>query len=150
MKRRLFNLAAALSLVFTIAAVVGWAMSHARPGWHLIGTAHSDDLTQMSSETGTALFTATPNWSKASNHGYWDALWARSDSGKLTLLAQAMDYEGALRRVYAAPPSVIVDPPGPSARSRTVTLPWWILLLLGLPAPLLWLRRARSVPVAAQ
>ena len=119
----------------------------------------------------------------------WDAWWALSQSGRLTLLAQVVDYEGTLRRVYASPPSLIVDLPGQarpqavvfgrmpdsgpwasrlgfalhcdaqlvdevggpvSARAWMVTLPYWFIVLLGLPMPLLWLRvtrRRRDTPV---
>src|SRR5687768_18290906 len=105
MKRWLFNLAAALSLLLSVAAVAAWAMSYARPGWRLIGTAHSADLTRVDSGRRTVLFTTTANWSKAAHHGFWDAGWALSQSGRLTVLAQTVDYDGTLRRVYASPPS---------------------------------------------
>ena len=180
MKRWLFNLAAALSLLLSVAGAVAWAMSYARtPGWSLIGTAHSADLTRVNSARGTALFTTTPNWSKASNYGFWDAWWAHSQSGRLTLLAQVIDYDGTLRRVYASPPSLSVEPPGEAraptqvfgripaagpwgnrlgfafhsdsqqvggagnARAWMVTLPYWFIVLLGMPLPLLWLRATR-------
>ena len=193
MKRWLFNLAAALSLLLSLAASAAWAMSYAGPpGWRLIGIAHSADLTPVSLGPSTALFRTAANWSKAAHYGFWDALWALSESGRLTLLAQAVDYEGTLRRVHASPPSLIVDLPaqarpqavvfrrvpdaefwasrlgfalhsdaqvvddgdgigGPvSARARIVTLPYWFIVLLGLPMPLLWLqvtRRRRDTPV---
>jgi hypothetical protein len=193
MKRWLFNLAAALSLLLSLAAAAAWAMSYARPpGWRLIGIAHSADLTRVNRGRRTALFTTAANWSKAPHYGFWDAWWALSQSGRLTLLAQVVDYEGTLRRVYASPPSLIVDLRGParpqgvvfgrmpdsgppasrlgfalhsdaqlvddgdgvggpvSARAWMVTLPYWFIVLLGLPMPLLWLRvtrRRRDTPV---
>ena len=186
MKRWLFNLAAALSLLLSIAAAAAWAMSYTpTSGWRLIGTAHSADLTRVDSGRRTVLFTTAPDWSKVPNHGFWDAWWALSRSGRLTLLAQVVDYDGTLRRVYASPPSLVVDLPaqgsppavvfggvpdsgppanrlgfawhsdaqlandgdgigGPvSARAWMVTLPYWFILLLGLPMPLWWLRVAR-------
>ena len=58
MKRWLFNLAAALSLLLSLAAAAAWAVSYARPpGWRLIGIAHSADLTPVSRGPRTALFT---------------------------------------------------------------------------------------------
>ena len=130
----------------------------------------------------TALFTTAANWSNAPHHGFWDAWWALSQSGRLILLAQVVDYDGTLRRVYASPPSLIVDLPGPgrlqavvfgrmpesgpwasrlgfawhsdaqlvdavggpvNARAWMVTLPYWLIVLLGLPMPLLWRRVTR-------
>ena len=67
----------------------------------------------------TVLFTTAANWSKAPHYGFWDAGWALSQSGRLTLLAQVVDYDGTLRRLYASPPSLIVDLPG-QARPRAV------------------------------
>ena len=181
MKRWLFNLAPALSLSLSLVAAVAWAMSYARTsGWRLIGTAHSADLTRVDSGRRTALFTTTANWSTFPNYGFWDAWWALSQAGRLTLLAQVIDYEGTLRRVYASPPSLTVEPPGETrqhavvfgripdsgwswlgfafhsdaqqvdgergpvgARAWMVMLPYWFLVLLGLPMPLLWLRITR-------
>jgi hypothetical protein len=176
-KRWLLNLAAALSLLLSLAAAAAWATSYAwPPGWRLIGTAHSADLTRVNGGSHTALFTTAPNWSNAPHHGFWDAWWALSRSGRLTLLAQVIDYDGTLRRVYASPPSLIVDRPGQarpqavvfgrmpdpgpwesrlgfalhsdaqpvggsgSARAWMVTLPYWFIVLLGVPMPLVWRR----------
>ena len=113
MKRWLFNLAAAFSLLLSLSAVAAWATSHTQsPGWRLIGTAHSPDLTRVNREERTLLFTPTANWSKAPNYGFWDAWWALSQSGQLTLLAQVIDYEGTLGRVQASPPTLTVHLPG--------------------------------------
>ena len=183
MKRWLFKLAALFSLLLSIGAAAAWAMSYGRTsGWRLVGVAHSADLTRENSEPGTVLFSTTADWSKAPHHGFWDAWWTLSQSGRLTLLTQVIDYDGTLRRVYASPPSLTVDLPGEarrqaaifartpdsgiwarrlgfalhsdaqlvddddgvgppvSARAWMVTLPYWFMILLGLPMPLLWLR----------
>ena len=190
MKRWLFNLVAALSLLLSLAAAAGWAKSYASPpGWCLIWIAHSADLTRANHGGGTVLFTTAAHWSKDSHYGFWDAWWALSQSGRLTLLMQVIDYEGTLRRVFASPPSLIVDLPGQarpqtvifgnmptswpwarglgfalysdaqlvagvggpvSARAWMVTLPYWFIVLLGLPMTLQWLRvtrRRRDTPV---
>jgi hypothetical protein len=186
MKRWLVNVAVALSLLLSLAAAAAWAMSYARPpGWRLIVIAHSADLTAANRGPHMMLFTTTPNWSKTPHYGFWDAWWALSESGRLTLLAQVVDYEGTLRRVYASPPSLIVDLPGEaharavvfdrvpssrrwlgfalhsdgqlvdgvggavSARAWLLSLPYWFIVVLGLPMPLLWRRitRRRETPV---
>ena len=52
-------------------------------------------------------------------YGYWDGLWARSESGRLTLVAHAVDYDGNLRGVYASPPSLTAELAG-STQTRAV------------------------------
>ncbi len=120
MKRRLFNLAAALSLLLSLTAAAAWAMSYARsPDWHLLGIAHSADLTRVNLDRRTDVFMMPVDGSHVPSYGYWDALWTRSQSGRLSLVAQAADYGGNLRAVYASPPSLVIDLPGP-ARARAV------------------------------
>ena len=119
MKRSL-NLIAAVSLLLSVTAAVAWAMSYARPlDWHLLGIAHSADLTRVNFDGRPVVFMRPVNASSVSRYGYWDAWWARSRSGRMTLVAHNIDYEGSLRAVYASPPSLIVDLPGPT-RARAV------------------------------
>ncbi|HEX7153717.1 MAG TPA: hypothetical protein VF618_19675 [Thermoanaerobaculia bacterium] len=116
MKRVLFNVVAALSLLLSLVAGAAWVMSYARPlDWYLLGMAHSADLTAVDFNRRTVVMRVDS--SNASGHGFWDALWARSQSGRLTLLAQTIDYEGQLRGVYASPPSLTVEL---SERARAV------------------------------
>ena len=130
MKRWLFNVAAALPLLLSLAAAAAWAMSHARPlDWRLVVIAHSTDLVRVDDRrAGVAMMPV--DGSDVPPYGYWDALWARSQAGRLSLVAHAVDYGGNLRALHAAPPSLVVDLPGP-AHARVVafarmpdTRPW--------------------------
>ena len=115
MKRWLFHLVAAVSLLLSLTAAAAWAMSYARPlDWHLVGIAHSADLTRVNLNRRTVVLMIPVNASNVPHYGYWDAWWARSQSGRLTLVAHNIDYDGNLRRVYASPPSLIVDVSGPA------------------------------------
>jgi hypothetical protein len=181
MKRWPFNLAAALSLLLSLAASVAWVTSYARPlDWYLLGIAHSEDLKRVGLSRRTAVFMMPVKRSGGPRHGFWDALWALSQSGRLTLVAQTVDYEGNLRSIHASPPSLIADLSGPtparfvafgrvpdcrswvcrlgfgwdahgqqavggsvSVRARIITVPYWFVVLLVLPMPLLWLRANR-------
>lgn len=121
MKRWSFAFAAALSLLLAFAAAAAWPLSHARPlDWHLVGLAHSADLAKVNVGRRAAVM-APVRGSGVPRFGFWDALWVRSRSGRLSLVAQAADYAGPLRAVYASPPSLVVDLEGP-ARARAVAL----------------------------
>ena len=109
MKRWTFKLAAALSLLLLFAVAVAWLTSYGRSrDWHLLGIAHSADLKRANASRRTAVFMPVKR-SGGARHGYWDALWALSQSGKLTLVAQTVDYDGNLRGLHASPPSLIAD-----------------------------------------
>jgi hypothetical protein len=115
MKWRMFNLVAAVSLLLSLTAAVAWTMSYVRPlDWHLLAIAHSADLTRENPNQRTVVVMIPAGGSNIARYGYWDALWMRSRFGRLTLVAQVVDYDGSLRRVYASPPMLIVDVPGPA------------------------------------
>jgi hypothetical protein len=119
MKRWLINLVTAVSLLLSLTAAAGWAMSYARPlDWRLLAMAHSPDLTRVNVEGTTGVVMRSVDASDA-RFGYWDGLWARSRSGRLTLLAHAVDHGGNLREISALPPSLIVVPSDPG-RARAV------------------------------
>ena len=127
-----FNLAAALSLLLSLTAGVAWTGSYARPlDWHLLGIAHSADLRRVNLDRRSVVSMMPVQRPGAPHYGYWDAGWALSRSGRLTLLAQTADYEGNLRALYAAPPSLIAELSGPG-RARAVAFgrmpdarTWW-------------------------
>jgi hypothetical protein len=134
MKRRLFNLAAAASLLLSLTAAVAWAMSYARPlDWHLLGTLHSAGLRRIDLGRRTAVSMVPADGSIVPPHGYWDALWARSRSGRLSLVAQAADFGGNVRAVHASPQWLIVDLSG-AAHTRVVAF-------TRLPGSRSWARR---------
>ena len=120
MKRWMFNLAAALSALVSVAAAAAWSTSYARPSdWRLLLLAHSADLTRSGVDQRAVVSMTPVNASDVPSYGYWDALWARSESGRLSLVAQAADYAGTLRAVHASPPSLVIELPGPE-RARAV------------------------------
>jgi hypothetical protein len=133
---------------------------------------------RMSSGRRPLLYATVANWPKGEHHGFWDAWWCSSQSGRLTFLAQVVDYDGTLRGISSSPPSLVVNLPGEarqqavvfgrmpetggwanwlgfglhsdaqtvegvSARAWMMTLPYWLIVLLVLLPPLLWLRVTR-------
>ena len=121
MKRWLINLVTAVSLLFSLTAAAAWAMSYARPlDWRLLATSHSPELTRVSREGSTGVLMMPIDGSDV-RFGYWDGLWARSQSGRLTLLAHAVDYGGNLREVSASPPSLTLELSG-TERGQAVAL----------------------------
>lgn len=112
MKRWLFDLAAAFSLLLSLAAAASWATSYAPPHeWRLLGVAHSADMKHVQPGRGVAAVAMRRvSGSSAARYGFWDASWLLSRSGRLTVVAHALDYEGPVRAIDAAPPSVIVQP----------------------------------------
>jgi hypothetical protein len=183
----LLDLLAALSLLLSIAASVFWAASYRRPhDWRLLGSAHSADLKRVPLDRRGVVSMTPTNPSMPAPHGFWDALWALSRSGSLTLVAHAVDYDGHLARIDAEVPAVTVELSGPSRTRATVfedqrharakkallhfawdadtrqagndagsvrvqarmfTVPYWSIVLIGLPLPFRWLaanRRRRS------
>jgi hypothetical protein len=120
MKRSLATVATVISALISVMAGAAWAISYAWPlDWHLAGIAHSGDLTRVNQGRGAAVTMMPVDGSKAARYGYWDAWWIRSQGGRLTLVAHAIDYEGSLTELYASPPSVVVEVAGP-ARARAM------------------------------
>ena len=134
MKRWLFNLVSAASLLLSLTAAVAWARSYARTGdWHLLGIAHSADLARVDLNRRNAVTMVPVQRSDLSRYGFWDAWWVHSQSGRLTLVAHYLDYEDGLRGVHASPPSVIVELTG-RERAKLVAFD-------RLPDSLPWVRR---------
>jgi hypothetical protein len=122
MKRWLFHLAATFSLLVSLTAAVAWPMSYAPSrDWHLLGIMHSADLRRVDTDRRTAVLMMPVDSSTTPQYGFWDACWALSRSGTLTLVGQTIDYEDGLRGVTATPPSVAVELSG-AARGRAVVM----------------------------
>ena len=186
MKRWLFNVVAAASLLLSLLAAAAWAMSHVRPlDWRLLAVVHSADVVRVELDRASVVSVEPAGGPELRRHGFLDAVWTRSQSGTLSLVAQAADYEG-LRALSARPWSLTVDLRGSararavtydrvpdsrawgrrlgfawaadvqqatggrdgpggsaSAQSRMISVPYWFVVLLGLPVPLLWARTHR-------
>jgi hypothetical protein len=177
------HVVAALSLLLAIAASVFWAASYRKPhDWRLLGSAHSSELMRVPVDRRGGVSLVPADLSIPAPHGFWDALWALSHSGSLTLVAHAVDYDGHIARIDAVAPAVTVELSGPlriratvfdlerragvrsrllgfswdadagQARSdrgsvrvqaRSFTVPYWSIVLIGLPLWLRWLAANR-------
>ena len=109
-KRWLLNVIAATSLLLSLAAAVGWAMSHVQPlEWRLIWVVHSAGLARIGLDRANVIFMVSADGPGLPRHAYLDAMWVQSRSGTLSLVAQAADFTREASTVSASPWSLAVD-----------------------------------------